>query len=57
MTYKQFKQTMNDIQQGIDEIYIGETGPYTNKDAREKMALLIDLVPNEYCARLLEETA
>jgi len=57
MTYHQFKQIMINIRQGSDKIFIGETGPYNNKDACEKMALVMDLVPEEYCSRLLEETA
>ena len=57
MTYHQFKQIMINIRQGSDKIFIGETGPYNNKDACDKMALVMDLVPEEYCSRLLEDSA
>ena len=55
MTYERFRRIMMSIKKGHDAIYIGDTGPYNNQDARINMGLLIEWLPIEYCRKLLEQ--
>mgnify|MGYP000105737229 FL=1 len=55
MTYTQFKKIMIEIKSGSDNICIGKLGFHSNDDAKIRMGLLLDLVPEEYCTRLLKE--
>ena len=55
MTYERFRRIMMSIKKGHDAIYIGDTGPYNNQDARIKMSLYLEWCPIEYCLKLLKE--
>ena len=41
------------IKRGLDNIYIGETGPYNNSDATHKMSYYVGFCPINYCEQLL----
>ena len=56
MTYNEFKRIMIDVYKGYDNIYIGETGPFTNSDAKTKMGHYLGFCPIEYCERILTDS-